>query len=92
MEGRARGAPFCKKIFVLFLVRGEREREERRERERARLCCSPSSTHCKEAFHDNTNRAVFPACCCSCVYEFMNECLYVLMICCRCMLDVHLQG
>jgi hypothetical protein len=43
-------------------------------------------THCKEAFHINTNRAFFLACCCSCVCEFMNECLYVLVICCRCVL------
>jgi hypothetical protein len=107
MEGSARGAPFCNRgsSFVLMnsLSRVEKNRENRRRRQRRieRIGRREESrdsvavrarTHCKEAFHNNTNRAIFPTCCCSCVSEFMNGCLYVLMICCRCMLDVHLQG
>jgi hypothetical protein len=41
-----------------------------------------SSSHCKEAFHINTIRAVFPAC----YSVFVDECLYAFMICCRCVL------
>jgi hypothetical protein len=49
MEGSARGAPFCKKIFFVSVELVDRvERRERIERDREkrgepRLCCSPSS-------------------------------------------------
>jgi hypothetical protein len=75
MEGSARGAPFCKKIFFCFLSKVEK-RENREKRREPRLCYSLSS-HCKEAFHINTIIIVFYAYCCSCVCEFMNECVYV---------------
>jgi predicted Zn-ribbon and HTH transcriptional regulator len=65
---------------------------DREERRVETLLQSELKHIVKRHFQINTIIAVFPACCCSCVYEFMNECLYVLMICCRCVLDVHLQG
>jgi hypothetical protein len=77
MEGRARGAPLCKNILFVsgFSSGREKNRENREKRGESRLCCSPSS-HCKEAFHINTIRAVFPAC----YSVYVDECLYVFMI------------
>jgi predicted Zn-ribbon and HTH transcriptional regulator len=73
---------------------GDREIKNRvfREERRVETMLQSELKHIvKRHFHINTNKVVFPACCCSCGYEFMNECLHVGMIWCRCMLGVHLQ-
>jgi predicted Zn-ribbon and HTH transcriptional regulator len=76
MEGRARRAPSCKIYFrSCFEKRVELNREERRDET---LLQSALKHIVKRHSEINKNRAVFPACCCSCAYVFMNECLCVL--------------
>jgi hypothetical protein len=52
MEGSARGAPFCKEIFFLFLEKKERGRIEKigRREEAVTLLQSELEHICKEAF------------------------------------------
>jgi hypothetical protein len=86
--------PFVKRYFVSVEKVGREEDtvEKRKERRRAMTLLQFEIEHIviRHSLLIQT-RAVFLACCCSCVCEFMNQCLYVLMICCRCVISLNLQ-
>jgi hypothetical protein len=71
MEGRLEEPPFVKRSSFVFLRKGRRKRGRGEERieigeERQDSVAVRARTHCKEAFHINTIRAVFPMLFCVC--------------------------
>jgi hypothetical protein len=69
MEGRARGAPFCKKIFCILFFSSSIERRDREERERAETLLQSELKHIVIRHSELIQRAVFPAHESLCVYE-----------------------
>jgi hypothetical protein len=86
MEGRARGAPFCKKIFFfLFSGSGSRTKDRRKKKKVETLLQSKLCTHCNQTFMLMKKRAIFTTYDSMCLCAF-HECyvcvhLYVVDVC-----------